>query len=358
LNWEAGTSYYIILGDETETSDTHRFYITNPGAPKLVYAGNDIDDDLPEAGESIELPVALKNSGTAAAQNVEAQISTADTDITVTAGGLAFYGTIAAGETVQSAYFTFDISSDCPEKDVVFNLDIASDGGDWTDTFKVHINPPDPCDNVIAINGWGGGYTQSFAGGGSGSWNMAGCGSKTPGKEQIYSFKAPETDEYCIVVTTASGIVDYFWQASGCGATGWNCIKDIAFPDTYGSMTLTGDTTYYFLLDDEDLLAGPHQFYIDLVRVGLIDKELPDNVISIYPNPAQDYLNISASIEIRGELIITVRDVLGQMIYSGKIEELNTLEDYTMDISSYVYGVYFIQLHNEEFEQILRFIKY
>ena len=81
-------------------------------------------------------------------------------------------------------------------------------------------------------------------------------------------------------------------------------------------------------------------------------------MISIYPNPAQDHLFISASNDIKVELLITIKDVMGRTIYSGKIEELNTLEDYTLNISSYEYGVYFIQLYNEEFEQILRFVKY
>jgi tellurite resistance-related uncharacterized protein len=369
LNWTAGTTYYILLGDETLTTDTHRFYITNPGEPNIEYYDHDIDDDdkppssgdnddLPEAGESIQFPVTLYNSGTAAAQNIVAQISTSDTDIIVTDGGFDFYGTIPAGEAVQSEYFTFDISSACPEKDVMFNLDITSDGGGWTDTFSVHIYPPDPCDNIIAINGCGGGYTQSFAGGGSSSWNITSCGSYTPGKEQIYSFKAPETDEYFIVVTTASGIVDYFWQSASCGATEWNCIDDINSAGSFGSMSLTADTTYYFLLDDEDFVAGNHQFYIDYVHVGLFDEELSDNMISIYPNPAQDHLFISASNDIKGELLITIKDVLGRTRYSGKIEELNTKEEYSLNISSFEYGVYFIRLQSKEFDKVFRFVKY
>jgi hypothetical protein len=42
--------------------------------------------------------------------------------------------------------------------------------------------------------------------------------------------------------------------------TGWNCIDDIYTTGTYGSLALTGGTTYYFMLDAEDVSATSQTF--------------------------------------------------------------------------------------------------
>ncbi|PCH65250.1 MAG: hypothetical protein COC01_10020 [Bacteroidetes bacterium] len=125
------------------------------------------------------------------------------------------------------------------------------------------IAPSGPCSLIVSIDGCGSGYTQTYTGGGSGEWNNSFCGFSTPGDESLYSFVAPTTGTYNIEVTSASGYVDYGWQSSNCGETGWNCISNINSTGTYGSMSWTVGTTYYILLDDENSTSGTHQFYID-----------------------------------------------------------------------------------------------
>jgi hypothetical protein len=131
---------------------------------------------------------------------------------------------------------------------------------------QVSANPTGPCASVITINGTGAGNSRTYTGGGTGIWYNSSsnpCGYTTPGIEQIYSIVAPSTGTYTLEVTAASGYVDYFWKASSCSTSGWTCIDDIISPGSYGSMSWTGGTTYYILLDDEDNITGTHTFYIN-----------------------------------------------------------------------------------------------
>ena len=68
-------------------------------------------------------------------------------------------------------------------------------------------------------------------------------------------------------------------------------------------------------------MESTHEFSIHCPSVGISDNKLSTNNLSLYPNPAQDHLNISTSNDIKDELLITIKDVMGRTIYSGKIEE-------------------------------------
>ncbi|MBU8893236.1 MAG: T9SS type A sorting domain-containing protein [Bacteroidales bacterium] len=273
------SDYYEILISSTANgilrNSSIRFTISNP--PVLQYVTHLIDDDqltsngdddgIPEPGEVIEMSLVIHNSGPSTASNVSATISTDDSYINITDNQEDF-GNIYGFETTQSnSDFDFTISSDCPEKEVTFTLNITSDEGSWTDQFIVHVyEQSNSCDNIISIGGCGSGYTKTYTGGGSGTWfttTYNPCGYSTPGLEQVYSFVAPSTGTYSIEVTSASGYVDYLWKTSSCSETGWTCINDIYSAGTYGSMSWTAGTTYYILLDDEDATTDTHQFYIN-----------------------------------------------------------------------------------------------
>ena len=134
-------------------------------------------------------------------------------------------------------------------------------------TIELQAYTPDPCSNIISLGGGGSANSKTYWGGGEGVWFTSSnnpCGYTTPGIEQIYSFVAPVTGVYSIEVTTANGYVDYLWKASSCSSSGWNCIDDIAYTGTYGSMSWTAGTTYYILLDDESGTEGEHTFYVFL----------------------------------------------------------------------------------------------
>ena len=140
----------------------------------------------------------------------------------------------------------------------------VSDVSDFN--FEIATVITDPCSDITSIAGCGPANTHSFTGGGSGLWfSHSGnpCGYFSPGVEKIYSFTAPETGNYSLQVTDATGYVDYLWKTGSCSPEGWHCFADVSQPGRHGSVTWTKGTTYYILLDFENSFPTTHTFYID-----------------------------------------------------------------------------------------------
>jgi parallel beta-helix repeat protein len=124
--------------------------------PYLSYAGHTVDDDnlgessgngdgVIDAGETIELKVSLKNTGTSTATGVYADLSlyTPDPNITIT-DSYAWYGDMPAGQTVASVdRYVFNVLSQClDEHEVRFNLTIHAIEGKWEDDFAICVMAP------------------------------------------------------------------------------------------------------------------------------------------------------------------------------------------------------------------------
>ncbi|MBU2692348.1 MAG: T9SS type A sorting domain-containing protein [Candidatus Eisenbacteria bacterium] len=124
--------------------------VTNP----TLFVGFEsftIDDDtsgesqgdnngLPNPGETIELPVQVKNFGTSSAASVTATLTTDDPYITITDGNEAF-GTVAGGASVWSADdFDFTIDLGCPHGRVIqFALEVSSGATSWHSLVEVEV---------------------------------------------------------------------------------------------------------------------------------------------------------------------------------------------------------------------------
>ena len=286
MAWTAGTTYYILLDDENSTTGTHTFYI----------------NCLPVTGPCANV-TAIGSCGAGAAQTYTGggsgtwNTSTADACGYTATGIEQIYSFVAPTTGIYSIQVTAASgwvdyqwqATSCASTGWTCIIDINAPGVygamSWTagttyylllddddgvtGTHTFYINCPaitGPCGSITAISGCGSGGSQTYTGGGSGTWNTStntSCGYLCPGVEKIYSFVAPTTGTYSIQVTAASGWVDYQWQATSCAATGWNCIADTNATGQIGSMSWTAGTTYYILLDDEDATVGTHTFYIN-----------------------------------------------------------------------------------------------
>jgi hypothetical protein len=138
----------------TERSWSTSFTVTayvNP-VVNLQYYSRTINDDsygessgdgdgIPDAGETIEMYVYLRNSGNTTAHNVSATISTSDPYISFLYNTSSPYVDIGVGETrANTDDFEFYISSSCPYGHVAtFNLNITATEGSWSSSFTVTI---------------------------------------------------------------------------------------------------------------------------------------------------------------------------------------------------------------------------
>jgi hypothetical protein len=105
---------------------------------------------------------------------------------------------------------------------------------------------------------------------GNGIWSSFGGPFTTPGRENIFTYTPTVTGSYPITVTNnGSGWIDLFVKttASGCNSSGWTYIDDVSGTAT-NNVTLTAGTTYYFLLDDEDISGSTGSITIGCPCIG------------------------------------------------------------------------------------------
>ena len=139
-----------ISSDEGVWYSSFVISIENQGNPNLEYLSHIIDDDnegassgngdgLPVAGESIQMPVQIINTGEIGAHDISAILSCNDPDITIT-DSIESYEDLESGEIVWNNHdYNFDISETCPAKDVEFMLKISSEEGVWYNSFVISI---------------------------------------------------------------------------------------------------------------------------------------------------------------------------------------------------------------------------
>jgi len=92
-----------------------------------------------------------------------------------------------------------------------------------------------------------------------------------------------------------------------------------------------------------------HTIHANFVHVGINENNLQNSVV-IFPNPANDLLNVKLSQEFES---VEITNMLGQLLYSNKVTD-SFLQ---IDISSYTSGVYFIRLKGENGLATKKFIK-
>ena len=118
----------------------------------------------------------------------------------------------------------------------------------------------------------------------------------------------------------------------------------------------TGETVYYIALDGSTMTAGTHNYWVEasstngcvtrdsaIVIVGNSISVQSNEItkIEIFPNPANEFVNISNSVDNFNYQIISIN---GSIIESEKVEGNKT----TIDISEMNNGVYFIKINTND----------
>ncbi|MFA5031395.1 MAG: S8 family serine peptidase [bacterium] len=113
--------------------------------PKLAMLGDTVkdpagdNDGVPDAGETVNLVIALQNNGMDAT-GVFGVLHTDDANITVTDSTSNFGDILARVKKANSGdVFTFSLSGGCPQHNALFRLEIASNSGTYRDTIEFSI---------------------------------------------------------------------------------------------------------------------------------------------------------------------------------------------------------------------------
>ncbi len=82
--------------------------------------------------------------------------------------------------------------------------------------------------------------------------------------------------------------------------------------------------------------------------VGIAENNITGESVNVYPNPAEDVLNISLSGKLRGDVSITLTDAIGKTIYTKQVVKMHDgLVEY-LNIANYARGVYFVRIDTGE----------
>ncbi len=124
--------------------------------------------------------------------------------------------------------------------------------------------------------------------------------------------------------------------------------------------TSNGGKTATLLISNTSDNAGPYKS-INLSGIGdgftTVDQTFIANQITLYPNPASNRIYLRSSKDLVNGLDIMVYDNTGKLVFVTEMESLKGSEQLEIDISTYDYGTYFIQIVNAEDRIIKKFIK-
>ena len=87
--------------------------------------------------------------------------------------------------------------------------------------------------------------------------------------------------------------------------------------------------------------------------VGINNRTINENIVSLFPNPFQDRLNITFDSDVFYKIRLRITNTLGQIVYSKN----NLEQKQEIDLRFLPSGVYFIKLQNNSEQKVFKLIK-
>jgi len=144
------------------------------------------------------------------------------------------------------------------------------------------------------------------------------------GGDTIYANELPDT----LSLTDSYNL--YFWSNSNGTITG----NDSTFKATaYGWYYVTVDNGY-------DCIAEDSVFINNLVGV----EAIHNSSVNVYPNPANDVLNIDFNLNEQENIAISFYNLQGEVVYQTVNYILSNNQSLSIDISNFATGLYFYQI--------------
>jgi hypothetical protein len=130
-----------------QLSSGKALYITNVPtyheAANLLIAETYLADpnNVVEPGETVNMGILLENSGNLDAQNITAELSSADPYVTLVNSSSEYFPLPAGESSVNRSPFTFTVAQDCPAGRVInFQLHITAGESSWDRAFSVQVD--------------------------------------------------------------------------------------------------------------------------------------------------------------------------------------------------------------------------
>jgi hypothetical protein len=120
---------------------------------------------------------------------------------------------------------------------------------------------------------------------------------------------------------------------------------------TSGANTIDFTKSVVYTIVAEDGSKVTYTVFVDVLPKSTLDiQETFEKSLRVYPNPSNGILKISAE---TSELMITVLDIHGKIIYSKELNNYTGSEE-IVDISDFSEGVYFMNLSNNQLSKTIK----
>jgi uncharacterized protein (TIGR02145 family) len=128
----------------------------------------------------------------------------------------------------------------------------------------------------------------------------------------------------------------------------WNTGADDTSIMVSGGELGEGIHTYWLIATDSNSCENADTIIVTVINTTSDNARVNSGEIRIYPNPVKDLLIIGVEELHEKDLVITLADQLGNVIYREVYRELIQGENIEIDMSSLTKGVYFIQLRDQD----------
>ena len=156
----------------------------------------------------------------------------------------------------------------------------------------------------------------------------------------IYPLPIVEIAQSGDTLSVNPGFADYTWYVNG----------SVLPNDTIHFLVATQNGEYIVSVIDSN--GCPKNDTIPSFNVGVSDFSAKGYEINVYPNPAQNELNVKG-LETSGEGELNIYDIAGRKVYITSL----TATDLKIQISDFKPGIYILNVNSEHQKMFLRFVK-
>jgi hypothetical protein len=98
-------------------------------------------------------------------------------------------------------------------------------------------------------------------------------------------------------------------------------------------------------------------YYIDPLSVGLENIDSKELMLSMFPIPASESLNVNFTIKEQAHLFYTVTNTMGQIVYTADdgIRSPGSIQG-KIDVSKMPDGIYFLNIHTSNITNTSKFL--
>lgn len=167
----------------------------------------------------------------------------------------------------------------------------------------------------------------------------------------------PVPDEYVNYSSkpfdSLKNVIGYDWKSFDFGSMSWKVEDSTVF----FVQNKLGDVHRLRFTLWEGSSSGYFEFYNDLVEVSGIENEFGEqHTISVYPNPAVDFVNINISNENLTNGEITISDLSGRIVYNSILSNSSGKRNVRVFTNDFVKGIYFITVIGDDVKETKKLI--